>query len=465
MANYKEQKFKAGDEALTIDFPDYEILEHKIGNQTDADTNANKFFSIELHKASNGKFRVYTNYGRVDSNEYSGAVGIYGPMTTEFEAKDFFDSKWSDKSRKYKEIAFIKANKGSPKSRTKKYKVSEEEIPTDLKKIVESSTPAIKTFSLHSDVERLVEQFYKESSNAIKSNAAVEITSDGIQSPLGVLSFKTLDVGKTILGELGQAVKSNDKNEIKKLSSHFYSYIPTKLGRKIQDSDLISTDELIQNKLDLIEMMKSALDVGSHTFNSDVYNKYTELGADIQFVDKSDPEWLRVENKIKETKGNNHYNTTTKVKNICRLNVKADRSRYTSCLIDNEIELYHGSRNCNVMSIIKSGLKIAPKEAPRSGLAFGYGIYAANASTKSINYSLYPFPGVEKSKNCFLFLVKAKTGKQMEVQYGNGNEADICQSKGFHSVYAKAGRGLIHDEFIFPTVDQISITHIVELER
>jgi hypothetical protein len=53
----------------------------------------------------------------------------------------------------------------------------------------------------------------------------------------------------------------------------------------------------------------------------------------------------------------------------------------------------------------------------------------------------------------------------MEVFYGNGNEADICRDKGYDSVYAKKGKGLIHDEYVFPTVEQVCITHIIELER
>jgi poly [ADP-ribose] polymerase 2/3/4 len=467
MTDYKEQKFKAGDDVITKDFPDYEIVEHKIGNQTNVDENNNKFFSIELHKCKNGKYRVYTNYGRVENKDFTGVVGIYGP-DDEQSITAFFNSKWKEKSKKYKEISFVRAKVGSPKSRNKVYGVSEDEIPDDKKKKLNESkktTAPTPKIDLHPTVKKLIEQWYRESSTAIKSNAAVDITSDGITTPLGVLTFKALETGKTILGELGDAVKNKDQKEIRKLTSNFYSFIPAKLGRKITDDDLIATDVLIQQKLDLLDMMKDALDVGGATFVSDTEKKYLELGVDIEFLDKKDPEWIRLEKKVRDTKGYNHYSTTVKVRNIMRIKLNADRNRYSLNKVHNENELWHGSRNCNIIGIMRSGMKIAPKEAPRSGLAFGRGAYFADKSSKSINYSLYAYPGVEKADNCFLFVFAVKLGKQLETFYGNGDEADICQKKGFNSVFAKEGKGLLHNEFIIPEVDQCSAQYIIELER
>ena len=44
----KEYKTKAGDDFLNKDFPDYIVVEHRIGNQTNTENNHNKFFSLEL---------------------------------------------------------------------------------------------------------------------------------------------------------------------------------------------------------------------------------------------------------------------------------------------------------------------------------------------------------------------------------------------------------------------------------
>lgn len=470
MGSFKEQKAKAGEEVLSKDFPDYEVVEHKLGNQTNAEENNNKFFSIELHKSTNGKWRVYTNYGRVDDKEYSGAVGIYGP-SDESEMRDFFESKFSEKvrpSKGYIEVKFVKAKVGSPKARQKLYAVSESEVPEEKKKkLNESVSKASSTVKVdvHPIVKKLVDQWYRENGHAISSNSAVSITSDGISTPLGVLTFGSVNTGRSILGELGQAVKSKDKKEITKLTSHFYSVIPTKMGRVISDSDLISSDQIIQTKLDLLDMMDAALEVGGKTFTSDADVKYLELGITAEYIEKTDPEWKRLEAKVQKSRASNHAGLNTKVRNVIRLKLTSDSSRYDTCKVSNEDELWHGSRNMNILGILKKGLLIAPPEAPRSGLAFGRGLYLADKSTKSLNYSLYPFPNMGRVDNCFLFVVKSRLGKQMKVGYGNGNEADVCRNKGYDSVFAEEGRGLYNNEFIVPTVEQARITHILEIER
>jgi poly [ADP-ribose] polymerase len=468
-ADWKEVKHQCGSDALNQDFPDYEVIEHRIGNQTNADGNNNKFFSIELHKcSSNGKFRVYTNYGRVSDDEYTGSVGVYGPAT-ESEMTKFFNSKFDSKvrpSKGYIEIQFVKAKVGSPKARQKVYKVSEDEVPeAKKKKLVENKDVNIIQLNLHPTISKLVDQLYRESSSTIKNNSAVNITSNGLETPLGVLTFKQIGDGKSILGNLTQAVKDNDVQEIRTLTGAFYSRIPANLGRKITDNDLINTDVIIQQKLDLLTMMEDALEVGGGTYTSSTDIKYKELNTEIEILDKNDPEYKRIVQKAVSSKGKNHSHMSVKVRNIYRVNLQADSSRYSACSIKNELELFHGSRNSNFLGIFKRGLLIAPKEAPRSGLAFGFGIYAASNSTKSLNYSLYPFPNMIHTDNCFLLVCNVKAGKQQEVYWGSGYEADKCREKGFDSVFAKEGKGLYNNEFIFPTVEQVSIKYLVELER
>jgi poly [ADP-ribose] polymerase len=461
--SFKEQKIPVGDPGNT--YKNYEVILHNIGNQTDAENNNNKFFSIELWKVSNDWY-VYTNYGRVDDKEYTGVAGIYGPAD-EPTMKSFFESKWKEKSRKYKKIEFVKAKVGSPKARDKVYTVAEDAIPEEKKKKLQESKSStiIKKIDIDPVIQRLVDQFYKESSTAITNNAAVTITKNGIETPLGVLSFPQLKTGREILGELGQYVKNNKKEEITKLTSSFYSIIPTKMGRKITDEHLIGSDQKIQEKLDLLQMMEDALEIGASTYISDIDTKYLNLGSDLELVQKDSNEYKRIVDKIENTRGRNHYHTTSKVLNIMKVKNKIDSPRFDGFNLDNMQELFHGSRNINISGILKSGMRIAPPEAPRSGLAFGRGAYFANSSTKSINYSLHPFPGVEKSKNCFLFLFDVKLGKQLVKDMGDGNEHEEVKKKNLDSTWGKAGRYLIHDEFIVYKLEQCAMRYLVELQR
>lgn len=49
--------------------------------------------------------------------------------------------------------------------------------------------------------------------------------------------------------------------------------------------------------------------------------------------------------------------------------------------------LWHGSRLTNWFGILTQGLRIAPPEAPVTGYMFGKGVYFADASSKSANYT------------------------------------------------------------------------------
>lgn len=470
MANWKEVKLKTGLDGIPTDY-DYEITDHRIANQTNADKNANKFFSIELWKCSDGDWRVYTNYGRVDDNEYSGAAGLYGPGN-EDEMKAFFNKKFKSKctaSKGYIEIEFVRAKVGSPKARQRSNNVDEDQIPDSKKKPINESVKkkTTKNVELHPTLTRLVDQWYRESSAAITSNAAVSITSDGMETPLGVLTFKQIKTGKDILGELNDTLKSGNLDLIRKLSGEFYSNIPSKLGRKISDEHIISTDESIQEKLDLLQMMEDALEVGGSTFVSDSYKKFLELGIKATPLEKTDSEYQRLEQKIKTTRGHNHYGTTDKVLSILDVELSADRGRYNQCSIDNEAELFHGSRNCNTTGILRRGLLIAPPEAPVSGYMFDKAVYLADQSTKSINYSLCSFPGIQNSNNCFLYIVKTKLGKIKELQYSDYSASKYCKGPNakFNSVKGCKGPSLIHNEFMVYTLEQATITHVVELER
>ena len=55
--------------------------------------------------------------------------------------------------------------------------------------------------------------------------------------------------------------------------------------------------------------------------------------------------------------------------------------------LHNKQLLWHGSRTTNYAGILTQGLRIAPPEAPVTGYMFGKGVYFADMSSKSANYT------------------------------------------------------------------------------
>eukprot|EP01117_Protostelium_nocturnum_P009851 TRINITY_DN3512_c0_g3_i2.p1 TRINITY_DN3512_c0_g3~~TRINITY_DN3512_c0_g3_i2.p1 ORF type:complete len:2058 (-),score=751.90 TRINITY_DN3512_c0_g3_i2:12-6110(-) len=79
----------------------------------------------------------------------------------------------------------------------------------------------------------------------------------------------------------------------------------------------------------------------------------------------------------------------------------------------NNLLLFHGTRTANVLGILRHGLRIAPPTAPRSGLAFGKGVYFSDSFQKSYNYC-----GANGNTPNFMFICEVAVGTSLELQSG-----------------------------------------------
>lgn len=132
--------------------------------------------------------------------------------------------------------------------------------------------------------------------------------------------------------------------------------------------------------------------------------------------------------------------------------------------------LWHGSRNANYLSIAEKGLMIRPTGAGYNGSAFGDGIYFAQHSGKSLNYSDFrgsyrSYTG-GKSNQAFLLLFNVNVGKQKVVSNcGNYNLRDL-RKEGYDSTWAKASSTsyIAYDEYIVYQAQQCTIQYLIEIE-
>lgn len=131
---------------------------------------------------------------------------------------------------------------------------------------------------------------------------------------------------------------------------------------------------------------------------------------------------------------------------------------------------WHGSRNANYLSILEKGLLIRPAGAGYNGSAFGDGIYFAQHSGKSLNYSDYAgsyrsYTG-GRSSQAFLLLFNVNVGKQKVVSSsGNYNLKDLTK-EGYDSTWAKATKSsyIAYDEYIIYRSEQCTIQYLIEVQ-
>ncbi len=132
---------------------------------------------------------------------------------------------------------------------------------------------------------------------------------------------------------------------------------------------------------------------------------------------------------------------------------------------------WHGSRNENWFSILKTGLVLRPANAVITGKMFGYGLYFADKCRKSLNYSSLSgsYWSGGNSKKAYLAIYEVHTGNQLRIK----THAPFCglltesrlKDKGKHydSVFAEGGADLINNEFIVYNENQCTVKYIVEV--
>ena len=126
--------------------------------------------------------------------------------------------------------------------------------------------------------------------------------------------------------------------------------------------------------------------------------------------------------------------------------------------------LFHGTRNPNVFSILKSGLLIRPTNAVSiAGDAYGSGIYHSAHFQKSLGYT-----GYDSDKIFFMQSVHMGNPYIYNGWYRDGkdisrNEMNYpsLKKKGYDSLFVRAGDGLQNSEYIVYNSQQTVTSYIL----
>lgn len=257
-----------------------------------------------------------------------------------------------------------------------------------------------------------------------------------------------------------------DRREIRESNTKYYSLIPHHFGSRITQADWILNDAKLMDEFDMLDNLESAIQMGSALKqNGDSNKQLNALGSDIELL-KDRSEWDKIVKYVETSRADNHRNIWGyKVRNIFKIKIPNERQRFEDqgVKFGNVKELFHGSKNCNILSIMKNGLIVPPCNSPGvTGRMFGDGLYAAHNSTKALNYSIGYWSGSRnKNPNAFLFVTKFAMGKAYDAHNSLGSGAP----RGYDSVHAKKGSGLYNDEYIVYKLNQATLTHLIELKE
>jgi poly [ADP-ribose] polymerase 2/3/4 len=470
-------------------------------NFTDILNNNNKFYQIEIVKASDNNFWLYTTYGRVGGTKAKEYRSCSDQSDAESEANKIIKAKTK---KGYVEVSLVKSDVGSDAAQAKIEKVSA--TTEQLKKagITVKEEPAVVS-KLHTEVQDLVRTWFGV------TQEFVDLNLDTSKCSLGQLSILQITKGKDLLDEARKIVhmKKPDEQELNKLTNSYYSNIPHNFGYTRIDANALrlDSDTKIDKAFDMLDVLNQAKDVEAViSKKSAVDSQYATLKADLEFIDSSEPTWKWIDAMLNGTRASNHSGLgKLKTHKIFRLNRhgedknwlgtsekiakecgKYDPSPVYSKLLGQREDIpkelqslyknanilpgWHGTRRANMIGITTKGLLIRPSGVIHAGSMYGDGIYWAVHSTKSINYcdvkGSYWAQG--SNKTAYLFLADVAFGNQ---KIAAGSHMYTRNNiKPNHSVWARSGgsSGLYNDELITYTASgteqQHRIRYIIEFE-
>lgn len=408
------------------------VHEKKLLNYASLGENSNKYYKIELQEGTGDyKYRIYTEYGRMGKTPKK--EGRF--FNSFYEAESEFCKIIKDKKRKYVEVE-VDEGIGSASVVSVKTKTKKEDITAVKDKVL-----------------RLIGKLYQSATSYMLKS---------IDTPLGKMSANQVAKGLEILTQIENMLDRGVTTgwEVEKLSNEFYSVIPVTFGARVDYRKFLIDDYIkLNDRKDLLGVMSSVVKA-QDTLEQKLEDKYASLKIKLKNLSSRSKEYKRLSDFVQSTKGYNHH-FGFEIKEIFEVEDMVNHSQFNPKGVKT-MELFHGSRNENILSIMQNGLKIKPKSAVHTGSMFGAGIYFADQSTKSANYC-WGFDGGVAGDENYLFVCEVATGEIKD--YETAQPHLISAPRPYNSVRGVKGRSLIHNEYIVYNDNQVKIKYIIEFKK
>jgi poly [ADP-ribose] polymerase len=416
----------------------------------------NKWWKIELHDNND----VVTHWGKI----VSGAEDCGQSKNFAGAGESFYSKKIREKQNKskpderYTEAQVLNGSVGNVSASPKT--ASKNQILTLAKKQIVTSTP---------DVFDLIQTLADANVHNILSATGGQMkydTSTGLFStPLGIVNAEAITEARTLLDQIGLLVQNQDYNNstFPALCNKYLRLIPRDLGRntRLTPNQLFPGQSAVFAQNSVLDDLDASLQmVFSQPDSSTVVDPQI---FDLEMNQIDDKNIIsNITNKFYATLNRTHVSSGLKPNKIWSVNIGHSRKSYENDgkKLDNYFDhLYHGSRQGNILSILKNGFVIPPANSAHvTGRLFGAGHYLAIQSSKSLNYSYGYWDGKGYDNKCYLFIVEANLGKYYVPKYYQQNIPD-----GYNSFWAKPSvSGIQNDEIILPRTSMCNPTYLVE---
>ena len=398
--------------------------------------NSNKYYFIKLFDDDS----VVANYGRVGVTE----------QTTDYRGgKLFFDKKVREKCKKG--YSLLKVVGGSSS-------ISSSVSNSSLKEI---ALQQIKTNK--PELTKLISRLVDANIHRIVSNTSISYndTTGLFSTPLGIITPDAVVDARNLLVEIKKSIVKGDysSGSLIKNVNQYCRTVPQNLGMKLDIRVLFPDDAAIQSQLSILDSLESSYQtLQSAPPTNKTVDQPKVFDTELDILDDS-REIDRISRWFHTSNHTTHGYSNVKIRNFYKVKIRENWENFNEKL-GNTKEVWHGTSESNLTSILKSGLKLSPPSTTYIvGALFGRGHYGAVDSSKSLQYTFGRFGG-NKGDSGWCWVCDFSLGNTYYItKYGGSLPS------GYDSIYAKREKtGLRFDELIVPTNNQVRLKYLLEVK-
>lgn len=418
--------------------------------KSNAENNNNKYWYIKQYDDNS----CMVEWGRVGDSPQSKTH----PFTSLDDSTKFFNKKCKEKEGDKKGYTKLKVLIGQ----TSSIEVKNNDLTTIALSQIKYKDPESKN---------LIEYLTKVNIHNITNSTTITYSNDSglFSTPCGIVTQEGIDEARNILIDIGDYVarKSFDDKKYINILQNYLQLIPRDIGRKFNIAYILPDLPSVQKENDILDSLQASLNsVMSFKPNGsakkDIIPSIFQAKLEL-LEDKS--EHKRIDDKYYSSLHRVHTSSKLKPKNYWIVNIDSMYNDYAKCSIDNINEYWHGSSSANLLSILKSGLRMPSKSSSNvtgrmfSGSPGKEGLYFSSESTKSLNYS-QGYWGGKRCDRTFMFLADVRMGNYY-VPRGPGDGP--FPHKNYHSTWAQANKsGVQNHEMIVYKKNQVNLKYLIE---
>lgn len=424
------------------------VVDEKKFSLTNLGNNNNKYWNVTLYDDGD----VMSEWGRQGKTSQSKTWSGVG--------RSFMDKKIREKEKKgYRENLTVEGS-GSVATKT----VANANLKAIADKQIKYKNPVVGTL-----VKYLVQVNAHQIMSATGGKITFDTSSAQFKTTQGIIIPEQIDRARVLLSDLSDMVAVQNWNDpdFEDALNEYLSLIPRDFGMKrLSPIDILPDLSEVQKENALLDGLDASFAGVTTAPKKKTSKKKAPKVFEVDLFKVVDKKVIAKLSKLfeKNKKRGHHGVYNLHVKDVYAVKIASMKKSFdgVSGKIDNIMQLWHGTKASNLLSILRQGLVIPPSSSPHcTGRMYGNGVYFSSVSTKALNYATGFWGGGGSTGRTFMFLADVAMGKPHMAGSGWGN----YPVRGTDSTWAKGGSsGVINDEMIVYKLNQANLVYLVEFE-